>query len=151
MNESTGSRYLAPDWFTRRVFNPLTGFLVRRGVNILNSRELRIVGRKSGQVRTTVVHVLEHDGERYLIAPRGTTQWVRNLRAAGGKGELRLGKRIDAFEATELPDDRKGPILRAYVTRWGWEVGRFFEGVTKKSTDEELAAIAPGFPVWQLS
>lgn len=157
MNESSDhttaaeSRYLVPDWFTKRVFNPTMRWLVRRGVDVLNTRELRVVGRKSRQVRTTVVHVLELDGQRYLIAPRGTTEWVRNLRAAGGVGEIRLGRRSETFQATELPDDRKGPILRAYVTRWGWEVGRFFEGVTKRSTDDELAAIAPGFPVWVIA
>lgn len=150
MSDST-ERYIVPDWFTKRVFNPAIGLLVRSGFGLLGSRELRIVGRSSGQVRTTVVHVLELDGRRYLIAPRGTTQWVRNLRAAGGTGELRVGRRIEQFQAEELSDDAKAPILRAYVDRWGWEVGRFFEGVTKKSTDEELAAIAPGFPVFAIT
>ena len=91
--------------------------------------------------------LLDLDGTHYLVAPRGTTEWVRNLRAAG-EGELRLGRRVEAFRAEELADADKMPVLRAYLRRWGWEVGQFFEGVTKDATDAELAAIAPGFPVF---
>ena len=154
MNESTdhgsADRYLAPGWFTRTVFNPTVRWLARRGVSLMGSRELRVVGRTSGEMRTTVVNLLELDGRRYLVAPRGTTQWVRNLRAADGAGELHIGRKFESFQATELDDDAKAPVLRAYVDRWGWEVGQFFEGVGKSSTDDELAAIAPGFPVFRL-
>lgn len=66
-------------------------------------------------------------------------------------GELRLGRKAELFTARELPDADKLPILRAYLDRWGWEVGRFFEGLDKNSTDAELVAIAPGFPVFELS
>jgi deazaflavin-dependent oxidoreductase (nitroreductase family) len=108
-------------------------------------------GRKSGEWRTTLVNVLTAaDGRRYLVAPRGHTQWVRNLRVSGA-GELRLGRKSEAFTATEVPDADKIPVLREYLDRWGWEVGRFFEGVTKHATDAELAEIAPGFPVFALS
>lgn len=108
-------------------------------------------GRKSGEWRTTLVNVLTtDDGARYLVAPRGHTQWVRNLRVAGS-GEIRLGRKHESFTATELPDAEKLPVLRAYLDRWGWEVGRFFEGVTKNSTDAELTEIAPGFPVFKLA
>ncbi|NUS91902.1 MAG: nitroreductase, partial [Nocardia sp.] len=89
------------------------------------------------------------DGQRYLVAPRGHTQWVRNLRVAGS-GELRLGRRTEEFTAIEVRDVDKVPLLRRYLERWGWEVGRFFEGITKDSTDAELAAIAPGFPVFRI-
>ncbi|HMG42536.1 MAG TPA: nitroreductase/quinone reductase family protein [Acidimicrobiales bacterium] len=154
MNESTDhsspDRYLAPGWFTRTVFNPTVHWLARRGVSLMGSRELRVVGRTSGKTRTTVVNLLDLEGRRYLVAPRGTTQWVRNMRAADGVGELHIGRKFESFQATELDDDAKAPVLRAYVERWGWEVGQFFEGVGKSSTDDELAAIAPGFPVFRL-
>jgi deazaflavin-dependent oxidoreductase (nitroreductase family) len=143
-------RYLEPDAFTKKVFNPLVAWFTRRGLSLLGSRELRVVGRKSGQVRSTVVNLLEVDGQRYLVAPRGTTAWVRNLRAAGA-GDLRVGRRVEAFRAEELPDEVKVPILREYLRKWAWEVGRFFEGVDKNSSDEELAAIADGFPVFAVS
>ena len=142
-------RYLAPDRFTLTVMNPAVAWLARHGISLLGSRELRIVGRTSGLVRSNVVNVLELDGRRYLVAPRGTTEWVRNLRAAG-HGELRIGRRVEAFAAAELDDADKLPALRAYLGKWAWEVGRLLEGVDKDSSDEELAAIAPGFPVFEL-
>lgn len=143
-------RYLAPDAFTEKVFNPLVRWLARHGISLMGSRELRIVGRKSGLVRSNVVNILEMDGRRYLVAPRGTTEWVRNLRAAGGLGELRLGRRVEAFEAVELTDADKLPVLREYLRKWAWEVGKFLEGIDNDSTDAELAAVAPGFPVFTL-
>ena len=90
------------------------------------------------------------DGERYLVSPRGNTQWVRNVRAAGG-GELALGRRTEEVVLTELPAGERAPVLRVYLDRWGWEVGRFVEGLTKDSTDAELEAAAPGFPVLRVT
>jgi deazaflavin-dependent oxidoreductase (nitroreductase family) len=129
------------------VFNRTVRRLTRHGLSLAGSRELQVVGRSSGAVRTTVVNLLDLDGRRYLVAPRGTTDWVRNLRAAGA-GSLRLGRRLERFSAAELADADKAPVLRAYVDRWGWEVGQFFDGLSKPPTDGELAAIAPGFPVF---
>jgi deazaflavin-dependent oxidoreductase (nitroreductase family) len=154
MNESTAhitapARYVTPGWFTTNVFNRAVRWLTRRGLSIAGSRELLVVGRSSGEVRTPVVNLLEVDGVRYLVAPRGTTQWVRNLRAAG-TGRLRVGRRGEAFRADELVDADKGPVLHAYVKRWGWEVGQFFEGIGKDATEADLAAIAPDFPVFEV-
>ncbi len=140
-------RYLAPGR-ADRAFNRLTGLLTRGGLSIAGSRELRVVGRRSGEVRTTVVNLLEVDGRRYLVAPRGHTQWVRNLRAAG-RGQLRVGRRVEVFTATELPDDHhKVTVVRAYLDRWAWEVGRFFEGLDAGSPDDDLRRAVPGFPVF---
>ena len=148
-DHNTGHRYLAPGWFTRNVFNRFVSWLARRGVSVVGSRELRIVGRSTGAVRSTVVNLLTVDGRRYLVAPRGTTQWVRNLRAAG-QGELRVGRRLEGFQGRELTDDEKPDVLRAYVEKWRWEVGQFFEGLSKRPTDAELERIAPGFPVFEV-
>jgi len=147
---SRPTRYLAPDWFTRRVFNPSVAWLTRRGLSVKGSRVLQVRGRSSGELRSTVVNLLTVDGTRYLVAPRGETQWVRNLRAAG-TGTLRVGRRVEPFTAEELPDAEKGPILRAYLKAWGWEVGRFFEGLTAESSDAELQAAAAGFPAFRVS
>ena len=76
-------RYVEPGWFTRHVFNPLVALLTRAGVSVWGSRELRVRGRTTGEWRSTPVNLLTHDGIRYLVAPRGVTQWVRNLRVAG--------------------------------------------------------------------
>lgn len=146
----TPDRYIRPGRFTDKVFNPSVAWLARRGISFLGTRELRVVGRTSGEVRTTVVNLLEVDGQRYLVAPRGTTQWVRNLRAAG-TGELRVGRTVEGFRGDELADEAKAPVLREYLRRWGWEVGQFFEGVGKNPSEQELAAIATGFPVFAVA
>ncbi len=142
-------RYEAPGVLTRRIMNPLVAFTTRRGLGLAGSRVLTVRGRTSGLPRQTVVNLLSLDGERYLVAPRGETEWVRNLRAAG-KASLRVGRRIEQVTAVELDDAPKGPVLREYLRRWGWEVGAFFDGISTDSSDEELAAIAPGFPVFRL-
>ncbi|MGW4089694.1 nitroreductase family deazaflavin-dependent oxidoreductase [Nocardia sp. NPDC004750] len=143
------TRYVGPAGFDA-VFNRIANLLPKLGISVMGSRLLAVRGRKSGEWRTTMVNLMvREDGERFLVAPRGHTQWVRNLRVAGG-GELRLGRKVEVFTATEVPDADKVPLLRLYLRKWGWEVGKFFEGVTKDATDAELAAIAPGFPVFQL-
>jgi deazaflavin-dependent oxidoreductase (nitroreductase family) len=144
------TRYLEPGAFTKHGFNRFVRRLARMGVSVAGSRELRIVGRKSGQVRTVVVNLLDQGGHKYLVSPRGHTEWVRNLRAAGGAGELRVGRRVEPFQATELADDAKVPVIRAYLEKWGWEVGQFFEGLDKNASDEEILAVAPGFPAFSL-
>jgi hypothetical protein len=96
------------------------------------------------------VNLLTVDGQRYLVAPRGHTQWVRNLRASG-RGRLLLGRRSEPFTATEVGDDEKAPLLRAYLKRWRMEVGVFFGGVGPDSPDEELRRIAPDHPVFRIA
>jgi deazaflavin-dependent oxidoreductase (nitroreductase family) len=145
----TPARYLQPGWFTQHVFNPTIAGLTRAGISVWGSRELRVRGRKSGEWRSVPVNLLTFEDQRYLVAPRGETQWVRNMRIAGG-GELRVGKRTEEFQATEVPDSEKLPILRAYLKRWKAEVGVFFDGVSAKSSDEELHRIAGDHPVFQL-
>ena len=145
----TADRYLRPDWFTTHILNRLVRRLTRIGVSVAGSRELRVRGRASGEWRSVPVNLLSVDGERFLVAPRGTTQWVRNIRVARG-GELRVGRRTEAFRAEELADEVKVPILREYLRRWGWELGKFFEGVDKDASDADLARIAPGFPVFRV-
>jgi deazaflavin-dependent oxidoreductase (nitroreductase family) len=149
MNATPQQRYVIPTGVDR-VFNKTVGALTRAGISVYGSRVLAVRGRKSGEWRTTPVNPLTVNGQRYLIAPRGQAQWVRNMRAAGA-GELRVGHRTEPFTATELADADKPPVLREYLRKWGWEVGRFFEGITKDASDEQLAGIAPGFPVFKIS
>jgi deazaflavin-dependent oxidoreductase (nitroreductase family) len=138
-----------PGWFTANVFNRLIAALTGRGVSVLGSRVLEVKGRSSGQPRRTPVNLLDFDGERYLVAPRGETQWARNLRASG-EGRLVVGKRSESFTATELGDDEKAPVLRAYLKRWKFEVGVFFDGVGPDSSEDELRGAAPKHPVFRL-
>ncbi len=143
------THYRAPGWFTRNVFNRSIAFLTRHGVSVLGSRVLAVKGRSSGEWRTTPVNLLELDGRRYLVSPRGEGQWVRNLRHAG-TGELRVGKKVEPFRGRELSDDEKVAVLRAYLKRWKVEVGVFFGGVGPDSSDDELRAIGPRHPAFEV-
>jgi deazaflavin-dependent oxidoreductase (nitroreductase family) len=142
--------YRRPGWFTRHVFNPAVAGLTRLGISVLGSRVLEVTGRKSGQPRRVPVNLLTFESQEYLVAPRGVSEWVRNVRAGDGKVVLLLGRKRDERVAIELNDSEKPPILRAYLRRWKAEVGVFFEGVGPDSTDEELAAIGPRHPVFRL-
>ncbi len=74
------------------------------------------------------VNVLELNRERYLVAPRGETDWVRNLRAAGG-GQLQYGWGAEPFTAVEAPDEEKTRVIEAYLERWGRQVRSQFEAL----------------------
>jgi deazaflavin-dependent oxidoreductase (nitroreductase family) len=130
--------------------NPAIAGLTRLGLSFWGSRILEVQGRKSGEPRRNPVNPLSFEGERYLVAPRGHTQWVRNLRAAG-EGHLLLGPSREHFTAVELDDAEKEPVMRAYLGRWKWEVGQFFNGVGPDSPSDEFARIAPDHPVFRIS
>jgi deazaflavin-dependent oxidoreductase (nitroreductase family) len=143
------ARYIKPKSATS-LFNDTVGRLTRMGISVYGSRILAVKGRKSGEWRTTPVNPLRlADGTRYLVAPRGNTQWVRNLRVVG-TGELRIGRKTEPFSATEITDDEKPAILRPYLKRWKLEVGVFFDGVDAKAPEEKLREIAPGYPIFRI-
>lgn len=147
---TTTAPYLAPGWFDRQVFNRLVTWLARRGISIWGSRVLEVTGRRSGKPQRVPVNLLTFEGADYLVAPRGQTQWVRNLRAQGG-GHLILGRKRSPFVALEVADDAKEALLRAYLERWQFEVGRFFAGVTHDAPASELQRIAPNHPVFKIA
>jgi deazaflavin-dependent oxidoreductase (nitroreductase family) len=140
--------YKKPGFFTKNVFNPMVALASRLGLSLAGSRRLTVRGRKSGEPRTTPVNPLEIDGVTYLVAPRGTTQWVRNLRAVR-EGELHHGRKTVPFRGEEVPDSEKLPILKTYLDKWAWEVGAFFE-LDKDPSDEEIVRIAPKHPVFRV-
>ena len=142
--------YKRPGWFTRHIFNAAVAASTKLGLSLLGSRVLEVPGRKSGITRRVPVNLLVLDGREYLVSARGEGEWVRNVRAAGGTLDLALGRRREERHASELPDADKVPVLRAYLRRWKFEVGMFFEGVGPDSTDEEFAAIAHRHPVFAL-
>lgn len=133
-----------------RLANRLVGTLVKLGAGPRNMRSLSVRGRSSGKWYSTPVNLLELDGIRYLLAPRGTTQWVRNLRAAGS-GELRRGRFVETFKAVELPDEAKPVIMQAYLTRWHSQVKQFFPGLDASAPLDKLLARAGDYPVFELS
>ena len=146
---TTNPRYLQPDWFTRHILNPFVARFTRWGVSLWGSRVLSVPGRVSGEILSTPVNVLTVGDHRYLVAPRGETQWVLNVRASG-VCTLRVGRRVETVRLGELDDAAKPEILRSYLRRWKWEVGQFFDGVGPDSTDAELLAIAPNHPVFEI-
>jgi hypothetical protein len=146
----TTPHYRKPGYFTNHVFNPIVAFLTRRGLSVWGSRVLEVRGRTTGELRRTPVNLLTLDDHRYLVSPRGEGQWVRNVRAAGGRLATVVGSRREEWIAHELADVDKVPVLRAYLRRWKSEVGIFFDGTSADSTDDELAAIAPRHPVFSL-
>lgn len=145
------AHFQQPGWFTTNVFNRLVAAFTRAGVSVWGSRVLEVRGRRSGVPRRTPVNLLTiADDGHYLVAPRGHTQWTRNLRAAG-EGDLILGRRRERFRATEvLGDADRERVLRAYLRRWKWEVGQFFGGVGPDAPSEDLLRIAPDHPVFRI-
>jgi deazaflavin-dependent oxidoreductase (nitroreductase family) len=142
--------YQRPGWFTTNVFNRIVAVFTRSGLSVYGSRVLEVKGRTSGEWRQTPVNLMRYQDGEYLVAPRGQTQWVKNLRASG-EGRLRVGRRTEQFTAIELTDDEKPALLRAYLKKWKFEVGVFFAGVGPHSSDAELREIAPDHPVFRLS
>jgi deazaflavin-dependent oxidoreductase (nitroreductase family) len=149
MNAESQPRYQQPGRGTQ-VFNSAVASLAKMGISVYGSRVLAVRGRKSGEWRTTPVNPLNLEGERYLVSPRGNTQWVRNMRVAGG-GELRVGRRVERFTAAEVPVEDRPRLLRAYLKKWRFEVGTFFHGVGPDASDEKLLAIAPDHPVFRIT
>lgn len=130
--------------------NSLVGWLARHGISFAGSAELSVRGRKSDRMQRVPVNPHTYDGTQYLVSARGNSQWVRNMRVAGG-GELRVGRKVREFTVAELPDAEKLPVLRTYLERWGWEVKQYFPGVTAGSSDAELLAAGADHPVFRIS
>jgi hypothetical protein len=144
------AHYKEPDWFTRVILNNAIKGLTRMGVSVWGSRVLEHRGRTSGTLHHVPVNLLTIDGTQYLVSPRGQTQWVRNVRHAGGHMVLILGRKRQVCTAQEVPVADSVPILRAYLQRWKFEVGMFFDGMTPDSSDAEWAAAAAKHPVFKL-
>ncbi len=148
---SSPAHYRQPGWFTKNVFNRSVARLTKMGISVWGSRVLEVTGRSSGQVRRTPVNLHVVGDSSYLVSARGQGQWVRNVRAAGGRLTLTVGRRRTEYVATEVTGEAKRDVLRSYLRRWKMEVGVFFDGVNADSTDEQLDAIAPKHPVFRLS
>jgi hypothetical protein len=90
------------------------------------------------------------DGRDFVVSPRGNTQWVRNARVAG---EVEIGPRWHSRQVriSEVADDAKPELLKRYLDRWYWEVKGHVGGLTPESTDEQIRAVAPSIPVFELA
>ncbi|MGF2944288.1 nitroreductase family deazaflavin-dependent oxidoreductase [Mycobacterium sp. Lab-001] len=144
------TRYQEPNRAARTA-NLAVRWLAEMGVSIAGTRAVRVLGRKTGQPRSVVVNLLSVDGVDYLVSPRGNTQWVRNVRAAG---VVELGPRRHRTRALvrEVDDAVKPDIVRRYLARWYWQVRGFVPAwLTPDSSDGQLRTAAPLIPVFALA
>lgn len=140
-------RFLPPNLIARAV-NRLYGRLTAIGVTPSYSYLLQSKGRKTGKIRSTPVNVLRHDMKLYLVGTRGQTQWSRNV-LIDAKITLTRGKRRERFRLRVVPDENKGEILKAYLTRFNWMAWRFFP-ISPTAPVSAFAAIAERYPVFEL-
>jgi deazaflavin-dependent oxidoreductase (nitroreductase family) len=131
-----------------RVFNKLFGFFVGLGLGLPHNYLLQVRGRKSGRIYATPVDVLNRESKRYLVAPRGYTQWVRNA-LASGTVSLKKGRRAEEFRIRILADDEKPEILKAYLDRYKLTVQRYFS-VPAGSPTEAFRPLSRNYPVFEL-
>src|ERR1700687_4791281 len=131
-----------------RVFNRVFGFLVGLGLGFSHNYLLQVRGRKSGKVYSTPIDLLELEGKRFLVAPRGRTQWVRNAEAAG-EVTLKKGRSQQRFQLRPITDANKPEILKAYLDNFKREVQRYFP-VPAGSPPEAFAELAESYPAFEL-
>ncbi len=133
---------------TERVFNRIFGFLVGLGLGFSYNYLLQVRGRKSGKIYSTPIDLLERDGKRFLVAPRGRTQWVRNAEAAG-EVTLKKGSKRERFRLRPLSDQEKPEILQAYLDQFKREVQRYFP-VPAGSPVESFRELVESYPAFEL-
>jgi deazaflavin-dependent oxidoreductase (nitroreductase family) len=138
----------SPPTVVDRAINKLFGLLVGFGLGLPHNYLLEVRGRKSGRVYSTPVDVLSRDGKRYLVAPRGYTQWTRNA-IANGTVSLKKGRRSEEFAVRILSDDEKPEILKAYLDRFKLTVQRYFP-VPAGSPSETFRPLTEQYPVFEL-
>jgi deazaflavin-dependent oxidoreductase (nitroreductase family) len=131
-----------------KMFNRIFGFVVGLGLGFSYNYLLQVRGRKSGKLYSTPIDLLEYKGKRYLVAPRGQTQWVRNAEAAG-EVALKKGSSRQSFRLRRLPDAEKPEILKAYLDAFKREVQRYFP-VPAGSLPEAFVEIAASYPAFEL-
>ena len=131
-----------------KIFNRVYGFLVGLGLGFSYNYLLEVRGRKSGKLYSTPIDLLELEGTRYLVAPRGRTQWVRNAEAAG-EITLKKGRTRQKFRLSPIPDAEKPLILKAYLDNFKREVQRYFP-VVAGAPAEQFVALAKDFPAFKL-
>jgi deazaflavin-dependent oxidoreductase (nitroreductase family) len=131
-----------------RVFNRVFGFVVGLGWGFSYNYLLQVRGRRSGKLYSTPIDLLERSGKRYLVAPRGRTQWVRNAESAG-EITLKKGKLQQRFRLRALSDQEKPEILKAYLDQFRKEVQRYFP-VPAGSPVEGFHGLVQSYPAFEL-
>jgi len=130
------------------------GWLANRGLTPSDTVTIEVKGRRSGLLRSTAVTWAECGGQRYLVSLAGESEWVRNLRAAGGEADIRRGQR-DHVRLVEVPAEERAPVLHAYMSKRAFSrspayIAEKYFGVSPDATVEDLAAIAARYPVFRI-
>jgi deazaflavin-dependent oxidoreductase (nitroreductase family) len=131
-----------------KIFNRVFGFVVGMGLGFSYNYLLQVRGRKSGKLYATPINLLEIHGKRFLVAPRGRTQWVRNAEAAG-EVTLKKGSSSQRFRLRPVAETEKPEILKAYLDNFKSEVQRYFP-VAAGSPVESFVELAGSYPVFEL-
>jgi deazaflavin-dependent oxidoreductase (nitroreductase family) len=140
--------YKKPGWFSRTIMNAAPATAARFGLSMGGAWLLTVKGRKTGQPHTIPVNPLTIGGTRYLVSPRGDTQWSRNLKAAG-QAELRLGHKTEQTAVAEVAEGERPAIIAEYLKRWG-SVTRTHFGTVKEPDAAELMRLAARTPVFKV-
>jgi len=131
------------------IFNRVFGWLVGIGLAPAGFYLLEVQGRKTGQVYSTPVDLLVHHNRRFLVSPRGSTQWARNAKASGTV-TLKRGRVADRYILREVDAGEKPEVLKAYLEEFKSQVQRFFP-VPAGSTADAFVPIAQRYPVFELT
>lgn len=140
--------YHKPSGITK-LFNGIFGFFAGVGLTPKKNVMLEVKGRRSGQPRSVPVNWVEYQGQRYLVSPRGESEWVRNVRADGGRAVLRHGKR-ESVRLEELPASGRAPIIQKYLRENAMSTKQHF-GINPKSDIAEFERIAALHPVFRIT
>ena len=132
-----------------RILNRLVGFLLKLGIGLAHNYLLEVRGRKTGKVYSTPVNVLEYKGKKYLVAPRGYTQWVRNVETSGEATLVQRAERTKVRLRT-VADEEKPEILKAYLDRFKLTVQRYFP-IAAGSPAEAFKSLAVRYPVYEIT
>jgi deazaflavin-dependent oxidoreductase (nitroreductase family) len=155
---SARTRYRPPPRLYQRLQRRLGPFMISRGIGPKDVVVLEVPGRRSGKIRRNALVKPSHNGNEYLVALAGESEWVRNVRAADG--HVVIGRRERrAARLVEVPPAERPPILRAYLLRWGRQPNsaavqreaRLFFGVSGDPSLEDLAAIAEFYPMFRIT
>jgi deazaflavin-dependent oxidoreductase (nitroreductase family) len=141
--------YHKPSGFVK-FMNSVVGRLAAIGLIPGDTALLQVRGRRSGQTRSTAITWVEDAGQRYLVAPRGTTEWVRNVRAAGGQATIRHRRKNQNVRLEEVPVEQRAPIIKAYLKKTAMVTKREF-GLEPDAPIEEFEKIAERHPVFRIS
>ena len=148
MNETQSSSPFNQPTAVDRFFNRAFGFLIKLGIGLSHNYLLEVRGRKSGRIYSTPVNLLDHHGKNYLVAPRGYTQWVRNV-IASGEASLVRGRSRTEVPLTPIPDEAKPEILKEYLDRYSKTVQRYFP-IQAGSPVEAFQPLASHYPVFEV-